>query len=62
MRMGPHMMMPGDAKAVQGVKLQRRSLRRAWQFAHPYRGRIAVFLASPAAARRSASRRKPQRS
>ena len=50
MRMGPHMMMPGDAKAVQGVKLQRRSLRRAWQFAHPYRRRIAVFLASILAA------------
>jgi len=50
MRMGPHMMMPGDAKAVQGVKLQRHSLRRAWQFAHPYRRRIAVFLASIVAA------------
>ena len=50
MRMGPHMMMPGDAKAVQGVKLQRRSLRRAWQFAHPYRRRIAIFLASIIAA------------
>ena len=50
MRMGPHMMMPGDAKAVQGVKLQRHSLRRAWQFSHPYRRRIAVFLASIVAA------------
>ena len=44
------MMMPGDAKAVQGVKLQRRSLRRAWQFAHPYRRRIALFLGSIVAA------------
>jgi len=44
------MMMPGDAKAVQGVKLQRRSLRRAWQFAHPYRRRIALFLGSILAA------------
>ncbi|MFM7687506.1 MAG: ABC transporter transmembrane domain-containing protein, partial [Actinomycetota bacterium] len=50
MRMGPHMLMPGDAKAVQGVRLQRRSLRRAWRFAHPYRRRIAVFLASILAA------------
>jgi len=50
MRMGPHMMMPGDAKSVQGVKLQRRSLRRAWQFAHPYRRRITLFLASILAA------------
>ena len=50
MRMGPHMMMPGDAKAVQGVRLQRSSLRRAWQFAHPYRRRIALFLGSILAA------------
>ena len=50
MRMGPHMMMPGDANAVKGVKLQRRSLRRAWQFANPYRGMIALFLSSIVAA------------
>ena len=46
MRMGPHMMMPGDTEAVKGVKLERTSLRRAWGFAHPYRGTIAVFLLS----------------
>lgn len=44
MRMGPHMMMPGDAAAVKGKKLQRRSLARAWHFARPYRGTISLFL------------------
>ncbi|MDO8364212.1 MAG: ABC transporter ATP-binding protein, partial [Actinomycetota bacterium] len=44
MRMGPHMMMPGDAAAVKGKRLQRRSLGRAWQFARPYRRTIALFL------------------
>ncbi len=44
MRMGPHMMMPGDAAAVKGKRLQRATLRRAWQFAHPYRGTIIWFL------------------
>lgn len=38
------MMMPGDADAVKGKRLQRSSMRRAWQFAHPYRRRIALFL------------------
>lgn len=42
--MGPHMMMPGDADAVKGVRLRRSSLRRAWRFAHPYRGTIVTFL------------------
>ncbi len=42
--MGPHMMMPGDADAVKGKKLQRHSLARAWQFARPYRGTISLFL------------------
>ena len=46
MRMGPHMMMPGDAAAVKGKRLERRALRRAWQFARPYRRTIAVFLTS----------------
>ncbi len=40
------MMMPGDADAVKGVKLQRSSLRRAWHFAHPYRRTIVIFLVS----------------
>jgi len=44
MRMGPHMMMPGDAEAVKGKRFKRSAIRRAWQFAHPYRGTIALFL------------------
>ncbi len=44
MRMGPHMMMPGDAEAVKGARLRSSSLRRAWGFAHPYRGTIVLFL------------------
>ena len=50
MRMGPHMMMPGDAAAVKGKKLQRSSLARAWHFAHPYRGTISLFLGAIVAA------------
>ena len=46
MRMGPHMMMGGDRDAVRGKRLSRRSLRRAWHFAHPYRRTITLFLAS----------------
>ncbi|MFM2076807.1 MAG: hypothetical protein RJA49_697 [Actinomycetota bacterium] len=38
------MMMPGDAEAVKGKRLQGSSLRRAWQFAQPYRGMIIIFL------------------
>ena len=38
------MMMPGDADAVKGKKLQRSSLARAWHFARPYRGTITLFL------------------
>jgi len=37
-------MMPGDAEAVQGKRLQRDALRRAWTFARPYRGTIISFL------------------
>ena len=44
--MGPHSMMPSDSEAVKGKRVQRESLRRAWQFAHPYRGTIAWFLAA----------------
>src|SRR6187431_769839 len=44
MRMGPHMMMPGDADAVKGKRFERSALRRAWDFAHPYRGTIVLFL------------------
>ena len=38
------MMMPGDSSAVKGVRLRRASLRRAWQFARPYRSTIVWFL------------------
>jgi ATP-binding cassette subfamily B protein len=38
------MMLPGDADAVKDVKLRGGSLRRAWQFARPYRRSIALFL------------------
>lgn len=44
--MGPHMMMPGDAAAVKGRKIERSALRRVWIFARPYRVSIAGFLAS----------------
>ncbi|MBI4883016.1 MAG: ABC transporter ATP-binding protein [Actinobacteria bacterium] len=37
-------MMPGDAAAVKGKRLERHSLVRAWYFARPYRRTIALFL------------------
>lgn len=40
------MMMPGDADAVKGKRLKGSSLRRAWQFAQPYRRMIVLFLAT----------------
>ena len=40
------MMMPGDAAAVRGRRLDRSSLRRVWVFARPYKGVIVAFLAS----------------
>ncbi len=46
------MMMPGDAEAVKGKRLQRRSLGRAWQFARPYKSMIFLFLAAIVAAAR----------
>ena len=46
MRMGPHMMMPGDASAVKGRKLDRSTIRRVWDFARPYKVSIAGFLLS----------------
>ena len=46
MRMGPHMMMPGDASAVKGRSFDRGTLSRVWQFARPYRTSIAGFLIS----------------
>ena len=44
--MGPHMMMPGDASAVKGRKLDRSTIRRVWDFARPYKASIAGFLLS----------------
>ena len=44
--MGPHMMMPGDASAVKGRKLDRSTIRRVWDFARPYKVSIAGFLLS----------------
>jgi ATP-binding cassette, subfamily B, bacterial len=35
---------PRDTSAVQGATVSRRTLRRAWGFARPYRGTIALFL------------------
>ncbi|MSX54004.1 MAG: ABC transporter ATP-binding protein, partial [Actinobacteria bacterium] len=37
-------MLPGDAAAVKGKKLQGHALRRAWRFADPYRSTIVLFL------------------
>jgi len=44
--MGPHSLIPGDASAVRGMRLQRGTLRRAWRFAHPYRRPLTGFLGS----------------
>jgi ATP-binding cassette subfamily B protein len=46
MRMGPHMMMPGDASVVKGRKFDRSTLLRVWEFARPYRTSIVGFLLS----------------
>ena len=46
MRMGPHMMMPGDAEAVKGRKIDRTSMARVWVFASPYKTAIIGFLLS----------------
>ena len=40
------MMMPGDASAVKGRKLDRSTIRRVWDFARPYKASIAGFLLS----------------
>ena len=44
MRMGPHMMLPGDSDAVKGARLNKNALRRVWAFARPYRASINGFL------------------
>ena len=38
------MMMPGDASAVKGRRIERTALRRVWIFARPYRASITGFL------------------
>jgi ATP-binding cassette, subfamily B, bacterial len=42
--MGPHGMMPRDREAVKDATFDKRVLRRAWTFAHPFRWNIAGFL------------------
>ena len=42
--MNPHMMMPGDASAVKGRRIERDLIRRVWIFARPYRTSITGFL------------------
>ncbi|MFM7490324.1 MAG: ABC transporter ATP-binding protein [Actinomycetota bacterium] len=42
--MNPHMMMPGDASAVKGRRIERAALRHVWIFARPYRASITGFL------------------
>ncbi|MGZ4740731.1 MAG: ABC transporter transmembrane domain-containing protein, partial [Ilumatobacteraceae bacterium] len=44
MRMGPHMLLPGDKDAVKGAHIQGSAVRRAWGFARPYRAIIIFFL------------------
>jgi ATP-binding cassette subfamily B protein len=46
MRMGPHHMMPRDTEAVKDARLARDTAARVWGFARPYRGTIALFLAT----------------
>jgi ATP-binding cassette subfamily B protein len=40
------MMMPGDAAAVRGKRLERSALRRVWTFAQPYKTSILGFLSA----------------
>lgn len=40
------MLLPGDADAVKGQRMKRDSLRRAWEFASPYKWDIIGFLAA----------------
>ncbi|HEY0520645.1 MAG TPA: ABC transporter ATP-binding protein [Ilumatobacteraceae bacterium] len=44
MRMSPHWLLPGDNDALKGSRVQRSAVRRAWQFARPYRAVIIFFL------------------
>jgi ATP-binding cassette, subfamily B, bacterial len=40
------MMGPRDSSSIEGATVSRSTMRRAWTFARPYRGTIAVFLAA----------------
>ena len=44
MRAGPHVLLPRDRTAIEGAKVDRGTMRRAWTFARPYRVAIAFFL------------------
>src|SRR4051812_11904190 len=44
MRAGPHAMLPRDRTAIEGAKVDRSTMRRAWTFARPYRVAIFFFL------------------
>jgi len=46
MRMPPHSMMPRDTEGLAGASVGRGTAKRVWGFARPYRGTIALFLAS----------------
>jgi ATP-binding cassette, subfamily B, bacterial len=50
MRMGPHMMLGSDPREIEGANVDRAVVRRAWEFARPYRGTIALYLAAIVAA------------
>jgi len=44
MRMGPHLLLPGDESAVAGARLRGSQVRRVWGLARPYRGMLLGFL------------------
>src|SRR6188768_3445267 len=44
MRQSPMMLHPRDPSQLAGATVSRRTLRRAWSFARPYRGVILLFL------------------
>ena len=46
MRVGPPWMHMSDSRDVAGATFSRTTARRIWEFARPYRGKLAVFLAA----------------
>src|SRR5215207_8481433 len=44
MRQSPMMLRPRDTSHLEGATVSRRTMRRAWAFARPYRAVIVVFL------------------